>query len=77
MPQILPVKFSMSYKMSFHRHSWTSCLQIYVEVVKWQKIRSRYKCHKDDHDESSMYGNHAIGVYKQENDSTLVSHVPI
>ena len=39
--------------------------------------RRKSDCHKNDRDEASMYDNHAIGVYKQEKDSTLVGHVPI
>ena len=37
----------------------------------------KLNCYKDSRDEASMYDNHAIGVYKSEKDSTLVSHVPI
>ena len=37
----------------------------------------KLNCHKNNRDEASMYDNHAIGVYKSEKDSTLVSHVPI
>ena len=32
---------------------------------------------KKNGDEASVYDNHAIGVYKQQNYSTLVGHVPI
>ena len=67
MSRILPVKFSMSYKISFS----TNIRGHHVYKSMWKPEKG------DNRDEASMYDNHAIGVYNQEKDSALVGHVPI
>ena len=44
-----------------------------VKFVTWTNRGKE----KKNRDEASVYDNHAIGVYKQQNYSTLVGHVPI
>ena len=58
MSRILPVKFSMSYKISF---STNIRGHIYKSVWKPEKDE-KLNCHKNDRDEASIYGNHAIGA---------------
>lgn len=74
MRRILPVTFPMPYKITFStnilRHN------VYKSLGKPEKSK-KLDFHKVDYYKASMYGNHAIGVYKQEKDSTLVDHVPI
>ena len=64
----------MPYKITFStnilRHN------VYKSLGKPEKSK-KLDFHKVDYYKASMYGNHAIGVYKQEKDSTLVDHVPI
>ena len=43
-------------------------------MLKLEKCE-KLDCHEYDRDEASMYGNHAIAVYKQEKNSTLIGHV--
>ena len=73
MSRILPVKFSMSYKISFstniHRHN------VYKSGWKAEK-GEKLDCRKDDRDEASKFDNHVTAVYKQEKNSTLVGRVP-
>ena len=63
MSRILPVKFSMSYKISFSKNIRVHHGCKYV----WKPENGeKLDCHK---------GNHAVGAYKQEKNSTLVGHV--
>ena len=74
MSRILPLKFSIPYRISFSTNIRGH--HVYKSVCDPEKSE-KLERHKDDRDESSMYDNHATGVYKREKDFTLVSHVPI
>ena len=63
MSRILPVKFSMSYKISFSKNIRVHHGCKYV----WKPENSeKLDCHKGDRDEASIYGNHAIGAYNKK-----------
>ena len=67
MSQILPVKFLMSYKISFS----TNIRGHHVYKSMWKPENHKENCYK-----YSIYGNHAIELNKQD-DSTFVGHVPV
>ena len=74
MSRILPLKFSMPYRIRFFTNIRGH--HVYKSLCKPEKSE-KLECHKDDRDEASMYDNHATGVYKREKGFTLVSRVPI